>query len=192
MAACARHVANPSLSLGRPRVPRLNLGVFKTPRGSTMTYDSAAVRPVSSRTLSKAVSDKQGGGWHLHTSCSYQHRRRLRLVGGAVTMFSNSLYTAEEAASQSSDTIPSWQGSQAQQDSSQVPALPGGRPMATRAYSMPLARGMDVPSTSSPAQQTPFSAAPSRYGPDSSRCFACIILASVLHRYHLCACACIC
>ena len=38
----------------------LNLGVFKTPRGTSMTYDSAAIRPVSQRTLLKAVSDKQG------------------------------------------------------------------------------------------------------------------------------------
>ena len=144
----------------RPRVPRLNLGVFKTPRGSTMTYDSAAIRPVSSRTLAKAVSDKQGVEQEYKcltiemAADASPTWPDLSRCCAAVTMFSNTLYTAEEAASQSSDTIPSWQGSaDQQQQSSQIPSHPGVRVMATRASSMPIARGPDPPSTILPLQQ---------------------------------------
>ena len=90
-------------------------------------------------------------------------KQQADAVLAAVTMFSNSLYTAEEAAAQTTDTIPSWQGSQAQTDSSQVPSAPGGRTMATRTYSMPLARGPEMSSTSSPVQQTAPSLSPSRH-----------------------------
>ena len=46
--------------LPRPRVPKLNLGVFKSPRGTQMSYETALIQPVSQRTLMKGVSDKSG------------------------------------------------------------------------------------------------------------------------------------
>ena len=72
-----------------------------------------------------------------------------------MTMFSNTLYAAEEAAPQTSDSISAWPGNQQQQQQQQQQQLGPSplplprREMAARTFSVPASRGEDLGSLSS-------------------------------------------